>query len=346
VLAAGLLLAGLCAVALGLLLTARSDSEPAAPPRPTAEPEAQEPAPLVPRIDLGMEPRTRPEGTRPSLEERPTFPAAERFRGNGRIEGFLDLPPGVAAPRPWTLVLEPSQVLMGGEHAERRRIVFEHGETEFTLEDVALGGYELRAVAERMSGPAELLLLARPDSQRVIVHVALQPAAFVEGLVEDATGAPVADLPLHLHLLAGGEQRTTHSDARGAYLFEDVPDGEYRLFAGHPMSPVVPALDLAVSPPSLHVPRIVLPPLGEIRALVVDADGLPVAEARVEGWGANGGRVEVRTDAQGEALQRFLPAGRYNLRAWAGVGPARRTGRSVFELTAGGTHKLRIQLDP
>jgi hypothetical protein len=342
-----LLVGVLLAAALFLKLGPRRAGEPATPARPDEEVEAPvESAPLAPRVDLGMGSQTATSGERPPLEERPSLPPEERFRGTARIEGYLDLPPGVAVPRPWTFVLEPSRVLMGGDGARAQRVVFEQGETEFELTGVPLGGYEVRAEADGMSGPTELLMLARPDSLNVILRVSLRPSAYVEGLVEGPDGAPVPGLPLTLKPMKGGEALTTVTDARGAYLFEVVPDGAWRLFAGHPMSPVAPALDLQVLPPSLHVPRIEVPPLGELAVSVVDEAGLPVEGAEVGGWGSHGGRADVVTDAVGEGLVRFLPAGTYTLRAWAGEGTARRTGRGSVELPSGGSAALVIRLDP
>jgi hypothetical protein len=178
------------------------------------------------------------------------------------------------------------------------------------------------------------------------VRVALRPAAFVEGSVRLESGLPVADLPLSLQPLAGGDPLETHSDANGAYLFEQVPDGEYRLFAGHPSSPVAPALDLAVVAPSLHPPAILVPPLGEIALTVVGSDGLPVAGAQVEGWGSEGGYVDERTDAAGQALARFLPAGRISMRVIEGEGAQRRRGRGSLDLAAGASESLEIRLSP
>jgi hypothetical protein len=340
-----LLVAVLLALAMFLRLGPGPGSEPAAPSEGRQEVAGRpEPAPLTPRLDLGMGTRSATDGERPPLEARPSLPPEERFRGVARIEGHLDLPAGTAVPRPWTLVMEPSEVLIGGDRARAQRVVFEQGETEFVLAEVPLGGYEVRAEADGMSGPTELILLARPDTQNVVLQVALRPSAYVEGLVERQDGAPVEGLPLTLKPMAGGESRVTVTDARGAYLFEVVPDGEYRLFAGHPMSPVAPALDLQVVPPSLHVPRIEVPPLGELTISVVDDQGLPVEGAEVGGWGSHGGRVDVTTDAAGQGHVRFLPAGRYTLRAWAGEGPERRTGRAPVDLPSGGSERVVIRL--
>lgn len=306
----------------------------------------EEPAPIVPRYELGRGHRGLEPGERPPRSARLSLPPEERFRGEGRIEGFLDLPQGTAVPVPWTLVLEPSKVLIGGDRASGRRVVFEHGEREFTLERVPLGGYQLRAEAANMSGPAELLLLARPDSHDVIVHVALRPAAFVEGWVEDAEGAPVEGLTMVLEPLADGETRSVATAARGGYRFENVPDGEHRLSAGGPPNPLAPPLELLVSPPSVSVPRIVVPVLSELEISVLDAFGQPVAGATVEGWGSGGGSVSVTTDRLGLALARHLAAGRVTLNASIGEGAERRIGRATVELAAAARASVEVRLAP
>ncbi len=314
--------------------------------QPAAAPAVAEPSPVVPRFELGRGADGLAAGERPPLSQRPSLPPEERFRGEGRIEGYLDLPAGLDVPRPWSLVLEPSKVLIGGDRAVGRRLTFEQGEREFALEHVPLGGYQLRAEAENMSGAPELLLLARPDAYDVIVHIALRPAAFVEGWVEDADGAPVEGVTMLLVPLAGGATRTTATDVRGGYRFENVPDGEHRLSAGRAPSPLAEPLDLAVSPPSVSVPRIVVPLLGELEIAVLDSAGSPVSGVTLEGWGSGGGTVDATTDVQGRALARHLPAGRITVNAWIGEGDARRIGRGVALLDAGAHAPLEIRLVP
>ncbi|HVS17418.1 MAG TPA: carboxypeptidase-like regulatory domain-containing protein, partial [Planctomycetota bacterium] len=64
-----------------------------------------------------------------------------------------------------------------------------------------------------------------------------------------------------------------------------------------------------------HVPTLAVPRLHELVALVRDADGLPLAGARVRGWGGAGGRVEATSDPSGLARQPWIPAGRVTLEA-------------------------------
>jgi len=319
---------------------------PDASAQPARAPAVEEPTPVVPRFELGRGVNGLSPGERPPLSQRASLPPEERFRGEGRIEGYLDLPAGLQAPRPWTLVLEPSKVLIGGDRAEGRRVTFEQGEREFALEHVPLGGYQLRAEAVNMSGAPELLLLARPDAQDVIVHLALRQAAFVEGWVEDAAGAPVEGVTLVLEPLAGGETRTTLTDVRGGYRFENVPDGDHRLSAGRAPSPLAQPLELAVSPPSVSVPRIVVPLLYELEIAVLDSAENPVAGVALDGWGSGGGTVSATTDARGTALARHLPAGRITVNASIGEGAAQRSGRGVVEIAAGASARLEIHLAP
>ncbi len=270
---------------------------------------------------------------------------ASRFQGTARIEGYLILPRGVEPPQSWALVLAPSKVLIGGDRAVARRVEFEHGETTFTLTEVPLGGYELRAEAPRMSGATEYLLLARPEAQHAVVHLALSPAAFVSGRVVDAEGAAVAGLEVLLEPEGGGERRSATTGPSGAYLFELVPDGSYRLLAGDPHAPIAPARELLVGPPSLHMPDLVVPVLSVLQIRVVDRDSRPVPGARVEGWGSQGGRISAVTDERGLARASFLPAGRYSIRASAPAGAPPLGGHTRIELPRDGSEELVVVLE-
>ncbi|HVS16977.1 MAG TPA: carboxypeptidase-like regulatory domain-containing protein, partial [Planctomycetota bacterium] len=204
-------------------------AEPLARPDVHAAPAVESPA-LRYEIGSGTHAPVAPERT--PREERPRADQRTRFAGTGVLEGSLRLSPGVSAPRAWSLVLEPSPVLIGGDRARARRVEFEQGELEFSIPDLPLGGYEVWAEAEGMSGRHEHLLLARPDAVLVYQDLRLVPLAFVEGRVLDDEGVGVARLPLFLRPLAGGARIEARADGGGHYLFERVPDGEYLLEAG------------------------------------------------------------------------------------------------------------------
>jgi hypothetical protein len=337
-------------VALTLVVTLRGGAPhdgppqlPAPAPAPGSGPE--EPPSLAPRYQIGQDRPSAPLDRRPPLEERPSFPAEQRFSGSGRIEGRLALPEGVAAPARWTLVLEPSRALIGGDSARGRRVEFSAGELEFSLADVPLGGYEIYAEAPRMSGRHEHFFLARPDSTQLYQDLVLRPAAFVEGRVTDVHGSPVEGLPIHLTALGAGTTYSAICDAGGHYLFDAVADGEYRLEVGHRDAPLAPARELSVLPPSLHMPDLSVPELFDLDVLVLDREGRPLEGALVRGWGSAGGRVEVASDVNGRARARYLPAGRVTLDASVPDSPEAGHARLRLELPAahGGPIELRLE---
>lgn len=296
------------------------------------------------RIDIApRDPGPRP---RPALVPDTPEELAARFDGTGRIEGYVDLPAGVPMPRNWTLVLEPSKVLIGGDRAAPRRVEFSAAETSFSVDDLPLGGYEVRAEAPGMSGATEYQLLARPDSQYVILRLDLRPAAFVEGRVLDAEGAGVEGLTLFLVQRSNGTRREVTTGPGGGYLFELVPDGEHTLYPGHVESPLAPARELVVSPPSVPMPDFVVPVLARIEVRVRDRAGQFVEGARIEGWGSNGGRVDGTTDRMGLYEARFLPAGRFTVSAYAPPPAADLRARGWIDVEPGGSQALDLELSP
>ena len=81
-------------------------------------PAQREAASLPPRIELGFDPESAREQVQPHVGP-PVFPAQvfdqKRFEGTGRVSGRLVLASHLVLPRKWTLVLEPSRVLQGGD---------------------------------------------------------------------------------------------------------------------------------------------------------------------------------------------------------------------------------------
>jgi hypothetical protein len=294
--------------------TSPTSSGAAGPRSPaTVEPAATQSPAL--RHVIGSESVPQAPTERIPRARRPRTDETVRFSGSGTLEGRLSLPAGVAPPPVWTLVLAPSPVLVGGERVRTRRVDFENGEVEFSLSGLPLGGYEVWAEADGMSGRHEHLLLARPDALLVYQDLHLVPLAFVAGRVVDADGVGVGELPVFLRPDSGGPMLTQATDASGGYRFERVPDGEYRIETGFADASLSAPRALEVRSPSLHLPALEVPLLHELAVAVLDADGEPLAGARVRGWCDRGGRVDALTDAQGIAHATWLPAGRMTLEA-------------------------------
>lgn len=342
-----LLVAALAALAV-LLWTLRTRLEPMPP---AAAPRGEAPAQGIqalespaPRFDIGNPAASEAPRERTPLERRPRVDERQRFAGSGVLEGRLSLPQGVAAPRAWSLVLAPSPVLIGGDRARGRRLEFHEGELEFSLADVPLGGYEIWAEADGMSGRHEHLLLARPDALLVYQDLRLVPLAIVRGRVFDVEGVGVAGLPVILRAQSGSARLEARADGGGNYLFQRVPDGEYLVEVGFADASLAAPLELAVLSPSLHVPPIEVPRLFELTVLVRDPDGLPLPGARVRGWCNHGGRIDAESDAAGLARQPWIPAGRVTLEAALAGRPDVGFARVHLDFPAPGGAPLEIRL--
>jgi hypothetical protein len=245
----------------------------------------------------------------------------------------------------WQLVVEPSRTLIGGERAVRRELSFEHGEQEFAVEDLPLGGYDVRVIAYGLSASVQHVLLAKPAEDNLYLSFQLAPSGFIEGRVL-SSGAGIEGVPLALDPvppIAGVPARRAQSGPGGAFLFDDLSDGRYLLIVGEPQSPVIAPRQVDFKRPALHVDDLELPELGELAMVVRDASGRAVPEVELRGYGEKGGHVEARTDARGEAVARFLPEGRYTVIA-TDPGGRRAKGRKL--LAAGEHGSLELVLAP
>ena len=266
----------------------------------------------------------------------------ERFAGLGTLRITTRAAAGVPFPEAWTLVLEPSDVLIGGQYASARRVVVTGSEPSLVLDDVPLGGYAVRAEAPNLNCMRKLILLAQPHETDREVFLELQPAGFLKGRVVDGAGNAIDGVPVVLEPLAAGTRRTTHTDPAGSYLFEDVLDGEYNIYAGVPESPLGTTRGLAMTAPYLVMPDLELPLLGELSILVLERGDIPAPAIHVTGFGQEGGRIDVTTNDYGEARARFLPAGWFTLLAQHGDGG--RT-RARVRLKAGESGEVVIVLE-
>lgn len=284
-------------------------------------------------------------GRSPLYRETPQVPPpASRFEGKGRLLGriFTD-PPDLPFPEVWTLEVRPSSVLIGSSREESRTLHFTQGERSFSVDDLPLGGYEVRVDLGDLDCPKRQVLLALPDSAEIALRLVAHPAGTIEGWIYDAFGVPAAAVPVVLEAAAGGARRSAATEANGRYRFDGVRGGNYKLFVGDPQGPLVPARELVFVRPRLTVPEIELPPLGELALSIVDEHDAPVQGARVSGRGENGGAVSALSDPSGRATARFLPAGQYTLYA---EHPDRGHAKVHVAVEAGAPAELRIQLRP
>jgi hypothetical protein len=264
-----------------------------------------------------------------------------RYEGNAHLRVFASVKQGAQFPRAWSLLFEPSKTLIGGEHAVPRRFDFKNGETKLEVDDLALGGYDVRAEAQGMCSLVQQQLFSKPNDVDVVMQVELYPAGFLAGRVIDAHSQAVEGLPVALESKTDRARREVLTDPAGNYVFESVTDGDYWLFAGNPDAPLAPPRDVAFLAPTLHMPDIEVPVLGEVSVRVVTSSGAPVADAKVECFGNAGGRGALVTDVNGRALARFLPAGTVRFVASTSSGAV---GREQFDLEPGARGEIEIKV--
>jgi RNA polymerase sigma-70 factor (ECF subfamily) len=224
-------------------------------------------------------------------------------------------------------------------------------EFELTAQDVddaidelelALPGFAPRKVYAPVRGGANLAL----------GEIVLTRTASLRGSVVDASGEPLADAALQFEVLGSrwisdreppltevlntglldwGATSATATDGDGVFEHRDLVPGYYRVWAHAPSFEVRCTAPLQV----LEGARIDLAPLvldkpapeRTIRGLVLDADGVPVAGAQVEGlrsslkrefFRGRAGAISTSTDARGHFELGAEPGGNYEVAARAG----------------------------
>lgn len=337
------LMVGCAALALATLWWSRATHPPTVAPAagPDAGPaHVHDVGPLLENPDATRTHSADPDGPPP-----PAYPSqlrgVERYTGVARLEVYLDVAEGTPTPQNWALSLEPSKVLMGSSYAKSRRIDAPAGANHFVVDDVALGGYQVRVLADGYDGPREQLELHQPSETDVVVHLRVYRQGFLTGRVQDANGSASVDIEVTAQNRLDGTLRTARTDAQGNYTFDVLPDGDYRVFVGLSATPLAAFEDISFVAPSLHMPALVVPNLANLTVRVFDALGLPLVGATVEGRGLKSGVFELVTDADGSAVARHCAEGEVKLYV---VGPAGERGNasSRFDPTAPAEITVRI----
>lgn len=337
----GLVAVGILALLVGLWLvgTRRQDVAQQALAREVAAHEAMHQARQEAELEARLEDPSAARGIDVQETVQPEL-TPQDFEGRGTIAGRAHVhPASLDFPESWTLILEPSRFLQGSERAAYREIPMTGGETDFKVEDLPLGGYSVRSTASEMNGiPVDVLLAGKVNYQ--YVQIRMTPTGFIDGGVTNTKGEPLEGVRIVLESVRTKLRRETTSDIAGNYLFEDVADGEYRLWFGSPDNPLLPVESLIFKSPSLRFPTREISHDGEVQVVVVDSVGSRVPGATIRGFGTGGGQVEAETDSYGIATLRFLPAGRWRITATRDL----QTGRARFELGPGEQRTVEIPL--
>ena len=267
--------------------------------------------------------------------EAPSTPrelTARDFRGLGSVRGTILLSQGAVLPEAWAVVVSPSRSLQGREHAETRRVEHRAPEKDFEVRDLPLGGYDVAIEGPGLAGNPVPVLLVR-GSEHPFVHVAVHPRGLLDGSVLTESGRPAEDVLVVLELQPSGERFTTYTGPNGAFLFEGLPDGEYRLFVGGVTKPLVEPRELSFRAPSLRVPVQRVPELASLIVNTVDSEGNPVPSVVVQGFSQSGGQIDTVSSEAGVARIPSLRPGTYRL-SLRDEATGRR-GRSTIELEGG-----------
>lgn len=327
------------ALALGLALLAgallflwrsadpRAKDDPARPtPREPAA-EAKETAPEI--LQAAPEPDLGERGEGDDRED------DERAPGDGAATARLT----VVARAPASLVLGDMLLELGDAAGRTVSATLARNEPRASLE-LAPGVYTLALThpGPPLLASSPLRLELGPGEERS-EDVTLLSCWRCAGFVSDDGERGLEGLALTLER-PGAEALTTFTDALGRFAFPPLPEGPVTLAVGDPLGPIVPRLELTLGAASEAL-EIRVPALLELTLRVVDADGLPVDGASVEGLGERGGRVEGTSDADGLLVARALPPGNYRVFAsQARVG----RGNRIFVLTAESAMPVEIEL--
>ncbi len=306
--------------------------------RPAEEPRARS----QPARELAPPSETAPAVVRLSPSEAGSTAAARQdpadFEGSGSIRGRVSVEEDVSFPETWKVVVRPSLYLRGKERAVEREAEYGGDEREFALSDLPLGGYDLTIEAPGMNSRPLPVLLVR-GARDPFVTVRIYPTGFLDGLVLGEDGSLAPNLLVTLERIATRKRTTTRTGPTGAYLFEDVPDGEYRIYFGPPEAPLLPFDELSFRAPSMNFPLREIPPTASLQIYSVDLSGKRVGGVKVQGFGSEGGRIRGTTDERGLLMVRYLPPGHFNLSARDGEG---RRGKMVVDIELGPTQELNV----
>jgi hypothetical protein len=266
---------------------------------------------------------------------------AYSLEGTGTIRGHISEHAGAVFPREWDLVLEPHPYLQGRERAESRRIQMRAGEHDFKVENLRLGGYQVRAEAPALNGSSAPVLLVKGSNDQ-FVELALSPAGWLDGSVLDARGAPAEAVEVQLVETTTKARLETKTDSAGAYEFRALLDGDYELSLCVGGRALCPPRSLSFRAPRLSFPVQTLPPTGTLAVQVIDLLGKPALGVRVTGFGRPQGAIDMLTDEQGIARLRWALPGDWEVQALDSTEGLRAQGG--IQVAAGEDARLALRL--
>lgn len=246
------------------------------------------------------------------------------FDGFCIISGMIEVDPGVEFPAQWRLVIQPSQLALGRDRATERIVEFEGTERTFEEFDLPMGGYRVHVEAAGMSCRGQEVMLFKlkglenlPGKNHAHLLLKLIPAGVAEGVVRDSDGVGVGNLPVFIENQRDRGRQSTQTDGSGYWRIDEVIEDPYILSLGNVDRPLIEPQAFGMVSPRYTHPDLTIPRTRTITVRVVDAQGAPVAAARLRGYGRPAGVIEASSEVDGTARIPFLPDGEYTLRGEA-----------------------------
>ncbi len=181
----------------------------------------------------------------------------------------------------------------------------------FELRDLAEGIVHVQVHAAGYQ-PGQLEVPVAPGRDALDLELVLLPGAVVSGHVLDASGAPVASAQVSVEGRGGGGPRAL-TDAEGVYRLDGVEQGKRILAAYDPRGQRV-SKEVEVGSGETSA-DLVFAGGASVAGLVLDHDGLPIAEASVRLIGDARGFGDVRTASDGRFTIPDVADGAYTLSA-------------------------------
>jgi Carboxypeptidase regulatory-like domain len=242
----------------------------------------------------------------------------------------------VLAPRIVVHVRDAAGPLAGATVETNSRKSVSDAAGDATLRGIDTG-YEFITVAAAGHAPLRLVIETDDPGASLERTVTLASAAPLEGTVVGPDG-PVAEATVDLER-PGGEHESATTDATGHWRFAEIGAGRHVISASAARYIAMP--DAIVETDGVHRKADVVVHVGaggEVRGIVVDRTGAPVADAHV-----NARHFFETTDEHGRFTATGLPAGTYDVSATSDLGATRDVS---VELAAGGRADVRLVLEP
>jgi hypothetical protein len=262
---------------------------------------------------------------------------------------LLAIPAWATAPETVKIELIPQ----GSNPAQKRHLWTKAGSRHVRFDDVQFGSWLVRA-APRGFQATEVPLSVSEIAAAPRQVLNLVPSRSIRGRVIDATGAPVAKVPVSarpVEAIPGFTvtRATATTDEEGRYRLSGLPEGKYWVFAGELRSAIGPMVETQLIGDEAWA-DLTIPALGSATITAIDEltqlpiEGIRVQAMRVDPDGQPGHTTFKQTESDGTASFPALPPGLYDF-TFLKPSIYKRTSRR-FEVTANQDAPLRVTVLP